>query len=137
MFGVCLRLLGKTYDVNTVLPLAIMSTDATALDLPPLPTFPISPDYPEQAWSPSVYGAYFELRSVFDHAQRLLSQDSDPARLTIHAENVAGKCFPLLLAMEQYEVTEHIPHEWLEQVATALASLLNELSAARHAAQDK
>ncbi|KAF9037900.1 hypothetical protein BDZ89DRAFT_1061475, partial [Hymenopellis radicata] len=46
--------------------------------IPPLPLFPTTPDYPEQAWSPNVYGAYGVLQTSFN---KILTQEADPRRI--------------------------------------------------------
>ncbi|THU94736.1 hypothetical protein K435DRAFT_899383 [Dendrothele bispora CBS 962.96] len=85
--------------------------------LPPLPVFPLSPEYPEKSWSPNVYGAYEELCSLYESAYR--------------------KGLTILLTLEEYADAEHIPANWLEAATNSLVNLLNSLTEAMESSTQK
>ncbi|KAF5338124.1 hypothetical protein D9758_015377 [Tetrapyrgos nigripes] len=98
--------------------------------LPPLPPFPSSSTFPEKAYSPSVYEAYHQLESLYSQAARVATMEADAARITIHAERIAGKGINILLTLEEFAQTEHISTNWIEDATVSLVALLNDLTQA-------
>ncbi|KAK7434278.1 hypothetical protein VKT23_020279 [Stygiomarasmius scandens] len=105
--------------------------------LPPLPPFPLSPNYLQKAWSPNVYGAYNELHSVYNHASHIVTQEADPTQISAHAERLVGKGLTILLSIEEFAEREHVPGDWVAEATLSLVSLLNELTDALVTAKTK
>lgn len=97
--------------------------------LPPLP-LPME----NAQWSPNVHQAYDYLTETFRHASKVLSQDADANRLQFYAQLATQELVPILQAMEDHAVEEHIPLPWILSCTEVVGHLIADLCHAQETA---
>jgi hypothetical protein len=94
------------------------------------------PEHPAGSWSDAVYDAYTQITIALSRANQLLSQETDPLRLRIHAENIEGGILPLLAGMDVSAEVEGIPRPWLNECAYAVGEVYGRLQTAIESATE-
>ncbi|KAL0568310.1 hypothetical protein V5O48_013678 [Marasmius crinis-equi] len=102
------------------------------MSFPELPPFPVSSSYPAvQSWSSNIYSAYSRLKSTYDSAARILSQEeADPLRLQVHIGSLTD-VIPVIEALDEYKEEEHLSEAWLVQVLELILDTIDELVSAK------
>ncbi|KAL0564182.1 hypothetical protein V5O48_017872 [Marasmius crinis-equi] len=105
---------------------------------PELPLFPSSPSHPDlQSYSPNVYAAHSQLKTLQRSASRILSvEEADPLRIQVHIESLCN-VIPVIEALDRHKEEEHLSDEWLMEVTALILSTIDQLTDARNLSEDR